>query len=184
MSNNLVLLIRFCVITLYFVCLNFVSIHHAIILNMFYFGAVTELFSLIHSNFCLVFKEVCYGKYGCFSKAPPFDERLVMSPQDPSIVNTTFSLYTRSNKHKAHLIDDEDEEKLYDSNFEISKRTIIISHGWTGTKEVHSQFLPFVHKQLLPKTPHGGERKTDHLKTGRTTNHAECKSLFFLSVFA
>ena len=74
-----------------------------------------------------------------------------MSPQDPSIVNTTFSLYTRSNKHKAHLIDDEDEEKLYDSNFEISKRTIIISHGWTGTEEIHSQFCPFVHKQLLPK---------------------------------
>ena len=92
-----------------------------------------------------------------------------MSPQDPSIVNTTFSLYTRSNKHKAHLIDDEDEEKLYDSNFEISKRTIIISHGWTG-KEVHSQFLHFVHKQLLPKSPHGGELKTDHLKTCRENN--------------
>ena len=152
MSNNLVLLIRFCVITLYTIScvLNFVSIHHAIILNMFYFGAVTELSSLIHSNFCLVFKEVCYGKYGCFSKAPPFDERLVMSPQDPSIVNTTFSLYTRSNKHKAHLIDDEDEEKLYDSNFEISKRTIIISHGWTGTEEIHTQFCPCVRKQLLP----------------------------------
>ena len=84
-----------------------------------------------------------------------------MSPQDPSIVNTTFSLYTRSNKHKAHLIDDEDEEKLYDSNFEISKRTIIISHGWTGTEEIHSQFCP-----------------------KRRTNHAKRKSLFFLFVFA
>ena len=89
-----------------------------------------------------------------------------MSPQDPSIVNTTFSLYTRSNKHKAHLIDDEDEEKLYDSNFEISKRTIIISHGWTGTEEIHSQFCPFFHKQLLPKKkkkkrPLGVELKTD-----------------------
>ena len=87
-----------------------------------------------------------------------------MSPQDPSIVNTTFSLYTRSNKHKAHLIDDEDEEKLYDSNFEISKRTIIISHGWTGTEEIHSQFCPFVHKQLLPKKkkrPLGVGLKTD-----------------------
>ena len=97
--------------------------------------------TIILNKLFLAFKEVCYGKYGCFSKAPPFDERLVMSPQEPSIVNTTFSLYTRSNKHKAHLIDDEDEEKLYDSNFEISKRTIIISHGWTGTEEIHSQFL-------------------------------------------
>ena len=89
-----------------------------------------------------------------------------MSPQDPSVVNTTFSLYTRSNKHKAQVINDEDEEKLYDSNFEISKRTIIISHGWTGTEEVHSQSRPFVYKKLLPKTPHGGELKTDrHLKT-------------------
>ena len=107
-----------------------------------------------------------------------------MSPQDPSVVNTTFSLYTRSNKHKAQVINDEDEEKLYDSNFDISKRTIIISHGWTGTEEVHSQFRPFVHKKLLAKTPHGGELKTDrHLKTERTTNHAECKSFFFLSFF-
>ncbi|KAK2560734.1 Pancreatic triacylglycerol lipase [Acropora cervicornis] len=92
----------------------------------------SSFFSFTQSK--VVFKEVCYGKYGCFSKAPPFDDRLVMSPQDPSIVNTTFSLYTRSNKHKAHLIDDEDEEKLYDSNFEISKRTIIISHGWTAAR--------------------------------------------------
>ncbi|XP_067054927.1 pancreatic lipase-related protein 2-like [Acropora muricata] len=96
----------------------------------------SSFFSFTQSK--VVFKEVCYGKYGCFSKAPPFDDRLVMSPQDPSTVNTTFSLYTRSNKHKAHLIDDEDEEKLYDSNFEISKRTIIISHGWTEDGNGHN----------------------------------------------
>ena len=80
-----------------------------------------------------------------------------MSPQDPSIVNTTFSLYTRSNSHNAQMIDDEDEEKLYDSNFEISKRTIIISHGWTGTKEIHSQFPALVlnnyfHKCLMEES--------------------------------
>ena len=43
--------------------------------------------------------------------------------------------------------------------------------------------LNFCSKQLFPKTSHGGELKTEHLKTRRTTNHAKCKSLFFLSVF-
>ena len=47
-------------------------------------------------------------------------------------MNTKFLLFTRSNKEDPQYIDDNDEEKLKNSNHDITKRTIIISHGWTG----------------------------------------------------
>ncbi|XP_067040236.1 pancreatic lipase-related protein 2-like [Acropora muricata] len=75
--------------------------------------------------------EVCYDKYGCFNYAPPFHNFLMRLPQEPSIVNTTFFLYTRANQNIAQLIDDSDPIKLENSNFDIFRRTIIICHGWT-----------------------------------------------------
>lgn len=77
-------------------------------------------------------QEVCYGKYGCFSKASPFDNVFVKLPQEPSSVGTTFKLFTRSNRNNAQLVDDSNEEKLQRSSFDISKRTIVIVHGWKG----------------------------------------------------
>ena len=79
-------------------------------------------------------QEVCYGKYGCFSKASPFDNRLVKLPQDPSSVGTTFKLFTRSNRNNAQLVDDSNKEKLQRSSFDISKRTIVVVHGWKGKR--------------------------------------------------
>ena len=77
-------------------------------------------------------EEVCYGKYGCFSHASPFDNTIVKLPQSPSEIGTIFKLYTRSNRDNHQLIDDDDEGKLQRSNFDISKRTIVIVHGLSG----------------------------------------------------
>lgn len=77
-------------------------------------------------------ERVCYGKYGCFSHAKPFHSPFLELPQDPSLVNTTFLLFTRSNRDVIQYIDDSDKGKLQKSNFDISKRTIIIVHGWRG----------------------------------------------------
>jgi len=55
----------------------------------------------------------------------------MMLPEAPSKMGTTLNLFTRSNRDAPQLIDDNDNQKLKNSNFDISKRTIFIVHGFT-----------------------------------------------------
>ena len=73
--------------------------------------------------------KVCYDKYGCFDRHPNL---LVKFPQEPSKLGTSFLLFTRKNSQTAKIIDDSDVNKLRDSFFEISRRTIFLIHGFTG----------------------------------------------------
>ena len=86
-----------------------------------------------HCNFFSIgwlFKsKVCYDKYGCFDRHPNL---LVRLPQEPSKLGTSFLLFTRKNSQTAKIIDDSDVNKLRDSFFEISRRTIFLIHGFTG----------------------------------------------------
>ena len=86
-----------------------------------------------HCNFFSIgwlFKsKVCYDKYGCFDRHPNL---LVRFPQEPSKLGTSFLLFTRKNNQTAKIIDDRDVNKLRDSFFEISRRTIFLIHGFTG----------------------------------------------------
>ena len=86
-----------------------------------------------HCNFFSIgwlFKsKVCYDKYGCFDRHPNI---LVRFPQEPSKLGTSFLLFTRKNSQTAKIIDDSDVNKLRDSFFEISRRTIFLIHGFTG----------------------------------------------------
>ena len=90
-----------------------------------------------HCNFFSIgwlSKTVCYGKYGLFKRHPnPF---LVWLPQDPSKLGTSFLLFTRKNSQTAKIIDDSDVNKLRDSFFEISRRTIFLIHGYLGKIEL------------------------------------------------
>ena len=74
-------------------------------------------------------KVSCYGKYGCFDRHPNL---LVKFPQEPSKLGTSFLLFTRKNSQTAKIIDDSDKNKLRDSFFEISRRTIFLIHGYLG----------------------------------------------------
>ena len=79
-------------------------------------------------------KEVCYGRYGCFRKVISIDQptrALVKLPEAPSVIGTKFHLFTRSDPQST-LIDDYNKTKLRASNFEISKRTIFVIHGFSG----------------------------------------------------
>ncbi|XP_078354767.1 pancreatic lipase-related protein 2-like isoform X1 [Oculina patagonica] len=77
---------------------------------------------------------VCYGKYGCFTRDKPFNNFWVWLPQDTSDVGTSFHLYTRNNREISQVIDDNDEGKLKASNFDISRRTILVIHGFMENK--------------------------------------------------
>ena len=77
--------------------------------------------------------KVCYDKYGCFDRHP---NPLVWFPQEPSKLGTSFLLFTRKNSQTAKIIDDSDVNKLSDSFFEISRRTIFLIHGYLGKIEL------------------------------------------------
>ena len=82
--------------------------------------------------------QVCYGPdYGCFDQFGPFLNPLMKLPQSPEEIDTTFRLYTRDNRiaNEADELDDSSVSKLEESHFNITRpRTIIVCHGWTGTK--------------------------------------------------
>ncbi|KAL9951948.1 hypothetical protein ACROYT_G044706 [Oculina patagonica] len=73
-------------------------------------------------------KEVCYGKYGCFQPQPGMNRLLVDLPEKPSAVGTEFHTFTRDGYG---IIDDDDEGKLIAPKFDMSRRTIIVIHGYT-----------------------------------------------------
>ena len=73
--------------------------------------------------------EVCYGKYGCFKKQPGSNAVLVYLPEEPSVIRTSFHMFTR---YGFGIVDDIDESKLRAPKFDISRRTIIVIHGYTG----------------------------------------------------
>lgn len=84
---------------------------------------------LVFTEALLFPKEVCYQKYGCFK---PHPNPLVKQPQSPSEIGVRFNLFTRENRNSATLIDDENESKLSDSHFIISRPlTIFVIHGFT-----------------------------------------------------
>ena len=74
-------------------------------------------------------KQVCYGKYGCFKRQPGLDAIVVNLPESPSIVGTTFQMFTRSG---SGFVNDVDVAKLRAAKFDISRRTIFIIHGYHG----------------------------------------------------
>ncbi|XP_029182870.2 inactive pancreatic lipase-related protein 1-like [Acropora millepora] len=97
--------------------------------------------------------QVCYGRYGCFDHYPPFANLLVNLPQSPEIVGAKFYLFTRENKDasSAQELDDSDLNKLTSSNFNISRRTIIVCHGWTENMEGYVKWMVRLKDALLVK---------------------------------
>ncbi|KAJ7383384.1 hypothetical protein OS493_028466 [Desmophyllum pertusum] len=77
--------------------------------------------------------EVCYGKYGCFSKAEPFNN-LALLPLPPLVISPAFRLYTRSNTGQPQFINDYELTKLQNSNFNGSKKTVFVAHGYIEIK--------------------------------------------------
>ena len=96
-----------------------------------YFTERTYVFTVIILELSYIPKSrVCYEKYGCFNSHP--NRRLVKLPQSPSRIGTRFNLFTRNNRNSARLIDDRNKYKLTASHFKISRRTILVIHGFRG----------------------------------------------------
>nr|XP_058961752.1 pancreatic triacylglycerol lipase-like [Pocillopora verrucosa] len=74
---------------------------------------------------------VCHGKYGCFNKHPGvrwgFLSISAKLPQSPSDVGTKFTMFTRNGSGE---VDDVGVSRLRAAKFNITRRTILVIHGW------------------------------------------------------
>ena len=77
---------------------------------------------------------MCYDPYGCFSDSPPFTDPLVQLPESPDTIQTTFWLYTRRNDAEGdgQKISPTEPKLLDGSNFDPTKKTVFILHGFLG----------------------------------------------------
>lgn len=73
---------------------------------------------------------------GCFAD-PPMHLTLKRRPEDPSVIQTKFLLYTRASKVLGEepqlLLYDNEEKSIINSGFNASKSLKIIIHGFKGS---------------------------------------------------
>ncbi|KAK3796928.1 hypothetical protein RRG08_032232 [Elysia crispata] len=111
-------------------------------------------FCLIPSSLCSNNVSPCSGiffqRLGCFSVDPPFDNTQRL-PQAPSDINTVFRLYTRQNRDVPHLLLPHSRSSVINSNFNGSRPTKIIIHGFLQTGS--TEYVLNMTKALLDKAP-------------------------------
>ncbi|XP_045158618.1 inactive pancreatic lipase-related protein 1-like [Mercenaria mercenaria] len=96
---------------------------------------------------------VCYGDLGCFNNGIPFldllHRPLSVAPESPSKIQTRFLLYTRANPtmSQEQLIDPHSDTSIEGSNFDGTKPTKIIVHGFTHN--AHRNWILNMTKELL-----------------------------------
>ncbi|XP_001198442.2 pancreatic lipase-related protein 2 [Strongylocentrotus purpuratus] len=71
--------------------------------------------------------EVCFGKVGCFSNILPCHSFEMSRPED---INTRFFLFTRLNRDKAQEITWRDVITIEESQFNGTRPTKFVIHGW------------------------------------------------------
>lgn len=93
---------------------------------------------------------VCYGKYGCFSDDPPFDNPIISLPSDPETIATKFVLYTREDAHqKGEILDTDKNASITKSTFDSLLKVKFIVHGFTDNGQ--TAWVKEMVRELLKK---------------------------------
>lgn len=96
--------------------------------------------------------EVCYDGYGCFSSEAPWTSGLrplVALPMRPEEIGTRHLLFTRNSRYEAEELLVGKDAMLEFSQFDGSRRTVFIIHGWTDSSE--TQWVNDTKNALLDK---------------------------------
>ena len=75
---------------------------------------------------------MCYEPYGCFTADAPFDEALVLLPENPKRLNTEFKLYTRRNPSMGQGLDPVAPQFINDTTFDGARKTVFYLHDFMG----------------------------------------------------
>uniref|UniRef100_A0A8D2J807 Triacylglycerol lipase n=1 Tax=Varanus komodoensis TaxID=61221 RepID=A0A8D2J807_VARKO len=95
--------------------------------------------SLTQHTLALWYREVCYNRVGCFTDDIPWagtvQRPIARLPWSPERINTRFLLYTRRNPNNFQEITAVNPETIDYSNFNASKITRFITHGFIDQGE-------------------------------------------------
>ncbi len=104
----------------------------------------TKIKIIISFPFCYFFidaKKICFLKYGCFSTSTYYQVSHAALPSHPDVIQTKFFLHTRRNPKIAEELNLNNISSITTSNFDPSRRTILIVHGFS-----HDSQKPWVVK--------------------------------------
>ncbi|EDO39031.1 predicted protein, partial [Nematostella vectensis] len=92
---------------------------------------------------------VCYGDYGCFSSAPPFDCLYMELPQTPLEIATSFTLFTPEMQAGERL----DPKRLARNStaFRGDRKLVLIIHGFMQSGNV--SWIRVMRDELLKREP-------------------------------
>ena len=91
---------------------------------------------------------ICYPVLGCFDNNAPFDNAALELPQDPSVINTSFLLFTRETPTNPELLQYSDNDpSITGSRYNSSRWLRIIVHGFTNSR--NSPWIPRLTAELL-----------------------------------
>ncbi|XP_045160658.2 inactive pancreatic lipase-related protein 1-like [Mercenaria mercenaria] len=101
------------------------------------FSSVTLLTVLLgsYTNGLFFASKVCYDGVGCFHGSHPFDNSLGELPDSPDEVQVRTYLWTQQNPVEAQEINYQDIESIEDSNFDATRPTKVLIHGFMSSKD-------------------------------------------------
>lgn len=81
----------------------------------------------------VLFSNVCYGHYGCFSNSPPFTNAHTYLPEPPSKLQVKLILYTPETGTEKPQIVEDNPFSVNSSRFSSQRPTKLIIHGYQQT---------------------------------------------------
>ncbi|KAH3782722.1 hypothetical protein DPMN_160641 [Dreissena polymorpha] len=105
--------------------------------KMFIVAAVVVVLIIIISTLTALFwsNKVCYKNVGCFENSNPFDNTLGQLPDSPDNIKVKVYLWTRENPEIASQLFYDNTQSIADSNFDASRPTKILIHGFMSSKD-------------------------------------------------
>lgn len=91
---------------------------------------------------------VCYPLVGCFDNNPPFDNAGLQVPQNPSVIDTQFLLFTHSTPTSPEFLQyHNNDSSIVNSKYNKSNWLRIIVHGFTNNR--NSPWIKRLTEELL-----------------------------------
>ncbi|XP_071118170.1 inactive pancreatic lipase-related protein 1-like [Haliotis cracherodii] len=117
----------------------------------------------------------CYGKYGCFSNASPYNNAKRFLPESPESQGIQFLLYTRTNRAQAQILKEADSNSVHQSHYNHAHPTKMITHGYTDNgraqwiKQMTQELLTNADCNVIAVNWEKGAAKTNYLQAAANT---------------
>ncbi|XP_060604009.1 inactive pancreatic lipase-related protein 1-like isoform X2 [Ruditapes philippinarum] len=96
---------------------------------------LSVVLAIAETNGLFFESKVCYDGVGCFHANHPFDNSFGELPDSPEDMEVRTFLWTRQNPVEAQELKYQDIASIQDSNFDASRQTKVLIHGFMSSKD-------------------------------------------------